>query len=441
MRRTLALLFALGSSAAYANSSVVVMTDTDDAAAVQVALAGRGIDVQVVTAPEGVLRIDRAAAALRAAVDHHAAAAVWIDAVPGNTMACVVSADGDMFREAPLPLVEGSPRMFAAIAVSLLDEVFTPSVAVPVVPVVPIIPIGPIGAAAARAPVASLLRRDEEREHEEREHAEREHETNEHDERERVTASAPALANSRAPRFMLDIGGFAASRGINFVQALDVQFPPPRVAYPAQGMSGVVVNLAAYPWPEAGARDVSGLGFSLRIARSIGTTFAALDQSSSESYTYEHTEVEGAVHYRHEMGPYAIDSELDAGKITDTIKDLPQDIIIPDTAYSYVGAGAHAYARTGGATIGGGARYLDIHSAGDITSDAWFGAARVYGYGFDASVIVALPRSLYLKGTVNWTREHFEFGFGSPGALSLPTEVFSADDTNIMGAASLGIAL
>jgi hypothetical protein len=407
MRRTLVLLLALGSSVADANSRVVVMTDADDAAAVQVALAGRGIDIQIVAAPQGDLRLDRAAAAERAAVEQHAAAAVWIDAVPGSTTACVVSADGEVFRDAPLPLVEGSPRMFAAIAVSLLDEVFTPTVAVPVVPLIPIGPVVPVAPIAQAATVET-----------------------------RVTASAPLLAAPKPPRFMLDIGGFAASRGISFEQDPNSS---QNLDYPAQSFGGVAVSFAAYPWPEAGARDLSGLGFSLRIAKSMDSSFAAMDNSGYGNFTFDYTEVDGGVHYRHLMGPFAIDTELDTGKIESTIPDLPTDIVIPDTDYWYVGAGAHAYARTEFATFGVGGRYLHMESEGDITSEDWFGSASAYGYGFDASVMVPLPRSLYLKGTLNWTREHLDFE-GS-GTVAQQFGLWTVDDTSVMAAASLGITL
>ena len=49
------------------------------------------------------------------------ARASWIDA---NDV-CVVSADGAYFRHTPLP-ADASPRVFAAIATSLLDELLAP---------------------------------------------------------------------------------------------------------------------------------------------------------------------------------------------------------------------------------------------------------------------------------------------------------------------------
>jgi hypothetical protein len=111
----------------YANTRIVVMTSPDDAAAMQVALAGRGADIAVEPAPEGALRLDRAAVAQREAVSAQAIAGVWIEQEPGTAEVCVVSSDGHVFRHAPLPVDAASPRVFAAIATSLLDEVLLPA--------------------------------------------------------------------------------------------------------------------------------------------------------------------------------------------------------------------------------------------------------------------------------------------------------------------------
>ncbi len=118
------LVLAAAAAPADANTRIVVMTDADDLAAIEVALAGRGAEVAPAPAPQGALRLDRAALAQRSTVDQNAAAAVWIDQEPAEV--CVVSADGRQFRHAPLPADAASPRVFAAIAASLLDEVLEP---------------------------------------------------------------------------------------------------------------------------------------------------------------------------------------------------------------------------------------------------------------------------------------------------------------------------
>src|SRR3569623_1176791 len=108
-------------------STVVVLSDPQNApalgSALQVTLAGRGVAIATLPAPDGSLRMDRAAAAQHAAISFSADAALWIDRDIDVTEVCVVSADGRFFRHAPLPVGEGdTPRMFAAIATSLLDE-------------------------------------------------------------------------------------------------------------------------------------------------------------------------------------------------------------------------------------------------------------------------------------------------------------------------------
>ena len=106
------------------HSTVVVMSDPELGSALQVALSGRGVAIATVSKPGGALRLERAAAAQRAAIDFGADAAVWVDFDVGAVEVCAVSSDGRYFRHAPLP--DESPRVFAAIATSLLDELVAP---------------------------------------------------------------------------------------------------------------------------------------------------------------------------------------------------------------------------------------------------------------------------------------------------------------------------
>jgi hypothetical protein len=110
-------------------SRVVVMTAPELGEDLEVVLAGRRVAIAWSASPAGALRLDRAAAAQRAAVDAQASAAVWLDESErdaGMVDVCAVSADGRYFRHAPLPRDEASPRVFAAIATSLLDELLAP---------------------------------------------------------------------------------------------------------------------------------------------------------------------------------------------------------------------------------------------------------------------------------------------------------------------------
>jgi hypothetical protein len=133
MRTTWVLASLCVATTAHAGTRIVLMTDADDATALQVALAGRGTEISTFPAPEGVLRLDRAAFVQRSTVDARAVAGVWIEQELGSAEVCVLSADGKVFRHAPLPIEAGSPRVFAAIATSLLDEILSPQDEMPAI--------------------------------------------------------------------------------------------------------------------------------------------------------------------------------------------------------------------------------------------------------------------------------------------------------------------
>jgi hypothetical protein len=146
------LILAIAATTAHAGTRVVLMTDPADASALQIALAGRGAEIATLPAPEGALRLDRAAVVQRSAVNAQAVAGVWIEAEPGGAEVCVVSSDGKLFRHAPLPLEDATPRVFAAIATSLLDEVLAPGDA-PNVNVDVHVDIAPPGVLATASPL------------------------------------------------------------------------------------------------------------------------------------------------------------------------------------------------------------------------------------------------------------------------------------------------
>src|ERR1051326_1980950 len=98
------LVLCVAAATAHAGTRVVLFTDPADAGALQVALAGRGTEIATLPAPDGALRLDRAAAVQRGAMDARAVAGVWIESDPGATEVCVVSSDGKLFRHAPLPI-------------------------------------------------------------------------------------------------------------------------------------------------------------------------------------------------------------------------------------------------------------------------------------------------------------------------------------------------
>lgn len=124
--RAIVLIFGILLAAHVAHAeSVVVMSEpsTDFDGALRVAMASRGVAVASAPVPMGTLRLERAAYAQRMAVETGAEAAVWLD----EAEVCAVSADGHDFRHAPFPAEAASPRAFAAIATSLLDEIIHPA--------------------------------------------------------------------------------------------------------------------------------------------------------------------------------------------------------------------------------------------------------------------------------------------------------------------------
>jgi hypothetical protein len=119
----LALLVVAGRADAGAPASgrIVLMTDRAEVHEPALAVTLGGGLIIALPPPAGDLLLDRAAAVQRATVESGADAGVWID---GDDV-CVVSADGRALHRAPLP-PGASPRAFAAIARSLLDEAFAP---------------------------------------------------------------------------------------------------------------------------------------------------------------------------------------------------------------------------------------------------------------------------------------------------------------------------
>jgi hypothetical protein len=123
MRAIVVLLgLVLAARVAHADTVVVLAGGGELDEALRVTLAGRGTAVASAPAPAGRLRLDRAAAAQRMAVQAGAEAAVWLD----EAEVCAVTSDGHDFRHAPFPAEAASPRAFAAIATSLLDEMIAP---------------------------------------------------------------------------------------------------------------------------------------------------------------------------------------------------------------------------------------------------------------------------------------------------------------------------
>ncbi len=396
--RTLSIVIVLAmADAAGAGTRVVAMVDPDDVGALRVALAGREIDLAVTPAPGGDLRLDRAALAQRSAVDQRADATVWIENEPGSAEVWVVSANGRQLGHAPLPIEDGSPRVFAAIATSLLDEVLAP-------------PAPPPMAVDVHVDLAPL------------------------------PARAPAIASAPSnphPHYMLDAGGFVSKRGMVFD---GLSTGGRQVSYPASAIDGMRAEIAAFPQPvgEHGDR-MTGPGITASYARSVGAQLTASDVTGQADFAVNHTEWQLAAHYRYPVGTMTFGGALEVGNIATEIVDLAADVHIPDTSYTYVGGALHvdlAVARH--ASVGFGAHYMALVKTGDITAMDWYGAATGYGYAVDAGFVMHLPDMMYVKGAVEYRAEHLDFE--GIGAVAVADQVYSVDDTTIAGTAAIGVA-
>ena len=238
------------------------------------------------------------------------------------------------------------------------------------------------------------------------------------------------------PRFSISAGGYYSSRGITFDHDPNASNT---VDFPASSIHGMQVSAEVFPAPlHKQDGGLSGLGFSFNIAHSLGTTFTAMDSSGYGDYTYNHSQWELGAHYRYPIDIVTIDGGVTYGNVTHTIVDLPQSIAIPDTAYTYVSAGAHlALAVSDRANIGFGAKYLYLLDTGDISSEDWFGAGTAWGMTLSGDFTIPLPSNLYVRGDLEYRR--ITLDFEGSGALVPTYGMWGASDTAITGSADLGI--
>jgi hypothetical protein len=138
-------------------------------------------------------------------------------------------------------------------------------------------------------------------------------------------------------------------------------------------------------------------------------------------------------------GLVALDGSAFYGNQTFEIIDAAAEFEIPDTKYSYLGAGAHLdLSITDRALIGFGARYFTVLDAGDLASVDWFGPVNASGLGLEASFLVPLPASLYVRGQLAYQRIALELSGG--GQVTDDEGVTGGKDSLITGNVNLGIA-
>jgi hypothetical protein len=238
------------------------------------------------------------------------------------------------------------------------------------------------------------------------------------------------------PRFELGAGGFLQSRGLAFdYLAYDLDDGPP--AY-EDSLQGFAVAAAVYPFPIAKVDGkLSGIGFSVKLATSVGASMVAVDETGFGEYTVKHATYDAAVHYRYPHDKFAIDAEVAYGNWHHTIVDLPESIAVPDTSYQYLSAGLHGDVYpTERASIGATVKYLHVSSSGDVMSEDWYGSGSAHGWVLGGDVVIPLPANLHLRAGVEWRK--ITLDLEGSGYLAYEWEVWTIEDTALTGSALLG---
>jgi hypothetical protein len=239
------------------------------------------------------------------------------------------------------------------------------------------------------------------------------------------------------PRFIIDAGPYVSARGMTFTYDPESKGSPPE--YPGQTLKGFAASAAVYPMP-AQKQDgkLSGVGFSFGIGHSVLSKFTAMDDSGTGDYTMNHSAWDVGVHYRWPIEFVSIDVDASYGNTTHTIVDLPSSIQIPDTSYSYLGAGARLSLEvTAGTTVGFGAHYRYLLSAGDISDQDWYGAGTAWGASLDGDFVIPITDALFVKGAVKY--ERVKVDFEGSGMLSETWGVWDVVDSSISGTGALGV--
>lgn len=241
----------------------------------------------------------------------------------------------------------------------------------------------------------------------------------------------------RTPRFLIDGGGYLSSRSLLWDAAPDGNI----TQFAGVSTRGFQVNAAVYPFPIKPIDGVlSGFGFTGSIYHSAGSTVEFDNGDQIEEDVLNQNGWELGVHYRHPINHMvAFDGGAYYGNQTFEIVDASPEFEVPDTKYSYLGAGVHLdLAITERAQIGFGARYFTVLDSGDLASLDWFGPVSASGLGLEGTFIVPLPENLYVRGELAYQRISLETSGG--GQITDDEAVTSGTDAVVKGTVNLGIA-
>ena len=252
-----------------------------------------------------------------------------------------------------------------------------------------------------------------------------------------VTDGKTAHVPKPTPRFMIGAGPYVSARGITFSWDQTSKGSPPE--YPGQTLQGLEAHAAVYPMPQQKQDgDLSGVGFTFDIAKSVLSTLTASDETGTGDYTIDHLAWQLGVHYRWPIDLVAIGASAHLGNYAHTIVDLPESIQIPDTSYTYFGLTAGVDLKiTEGTSVGFNASYRYLMSAGDVSDEDWYGSGKAWGMGLDGHFVIPIHGPLYVRGVFEYRRVQVDFE-GS-GMLSELWGVYDMVDSEITGAANLGV--
>ena len=238
------------------------------------------------------------------------------------------------------------------------------------------------------------------------------------------------------PRFRIGGGGYYASRTLTF--EAENQTGPTN--YPGVPHKGLQVNAEIYPFPlKKLDGDLSGIGFSFSIGHSAGSVVTFDDGMSVGEYNINQSQFDAGIHWRQPLGDLlAIDGHLNYGRNSYTISDAPETFEVPDTEYSYLGGGASLDLNIAGrASVGFGAKYFYLLDVGDISSVDWYGPGRASGWGLDGNFVIPLPKQLFLRGDLGYTK--YTIDFDGVGQITEDEGVVSSSDGTVQAQVDVGI--
>ena len=238
------------------------------------------------------------------------------------------------------------------------------------------------------------------------------------------------------PKFRIGGGGYYASRTLTF--EAENQTGP--MNYPGVPHKGLQVQAEVYPFPlKKLDGDLSGIGFSFSIGHSAGSVVTFDDGESVGEYNINQSQFDAGIHWRQPLGDLlSLDGHVNYGRNSYTISDAPETFEVPDTEYSYLGGGAALDLNIAGrASVGFGAKYFYLLDVGDISSVDWYGPGRASGWGLDGNFVIPLPKQLYLRGNLGYTK--YTIDFDGVGQVTEDEGVVSSSDGTVQAQVDLGI--